>query len=170
MGVCSRPADKQHVVTDTMRLPTFLMVVNLLSIRTVRGSGLDFERREATKQIYLGAVTCNQFHISSSLRQLSPCEPREKVIAVSWPNFTSIDHVSPSHVTVLRCSGGCHTNHQSCVASKKKKRQVAVMFGKCKHVNGGRCKKECNSMEVEDETECQCGCRGKKDECSENQE
>lgn len=115
-------------------------------------------------------MTCNKVHISSSLRQLSPCEPREKVIAVSWPNFTSVDHVSPSHVTVLRCSGGCHTNQQSCVASKRKKRQVAVMFGKCKHVNGGRCKKECNSVEVEDETECQCSCRGKKDECSENQE
>merc|ERR1711915_982257 len=170
MGVSTRPSVIKHVVKETIMFSTYPLALMIQSIVTVSASGPEFERREAAKQIYLGVVTCNKDHISSSLRELSPCEPREKVIAVSWPNYTTVDHVSPSHVPVLRCSGGCHTNHQSCVATKKKKRQVAVMFGKCKHVNGGRCKKECNSMEVEDETECQCGCRGKKDECSENQE
>merc|ERR1711915_529703 len=95
---------------------------------------------------------------------------REKVIAVSWPNYTTVDHLSPSHVTVLRCSGGCDTNHQSCVASRKKSRQVAVMLGRCKQENRGRCEKECNSVQVEDEVECECGCRRKREECLENQE
>ena len=104
------------------------------------------------------------------MRELSPCEPREKVIAVAWPNFTSVDHVSPSHVTVLRCSGGCHTDHQSCVALKKKRRKVAVMLGKCQQVNGGRCGKECTSVEIEDEVECGCGCRRQSEECSVYQE
>ena len=115
-------------------------------------------------------MTCSKNHISSSLSELSPCEPREKVISVAWPNFTSVDQVSPSHVTVLRCSGGCHTDHRSCVASRTKNRKVAVMLGKCNKVNGGRCEKVCTTLEVEDETECECGCRRKMDECTEYQE
>merc|ERR1719244_2250434 len=150
--------------------PTNPIVLMILSLRIVQCTGPDFARREAAKQIYLGVVTCNKDHISSSLRELSQCEPREKVIAVSWPNHTTVDHVSPSHVTVLRCSGGCHTNHQSCVASRKKSRQVAVMLGRCEQENRGRCEKECNSVQVEDEVECECGCRQKREECLENQE
>merc|ERR1719300_307145 len=125
-----------------MMVPTYPIVLMILSLRTVQCSGPDFERREAAKQIYLGSVTCTKEHISSSLRELSPCKPRDKVIAVSWPNHTSVDQVSPSHVTVLRCSGGCHTNYQACVASRKSQRQVAVMLGKCNQVVGGKCEKE----------------------------
>merc|ERR1719419_1409597 len=52
----------------------------------------------------------------------------------------------------------------------KSQRQVAVMLGKCNQVVGSKCDKECTSLQVEDEIECQCGCRTQKDECLENQE
>ena len=73
-----------------------------------------------------------------------------------WPNNTDIQQLSPSHVVVRRCSGGCHSS-RSCVASVRKVREVSVMMAKCP-VAGGKCEKQCASLEVEDEVECECGC------------
>jgi len=109
---------------------------------------------------YLPPTTCSQAHISNSLRGEAPCHPRDKVIKVPWPNNTDVHRVTPTHVTVRRCSGGCHQDHQSCVASMTRVREVQVILGKCP-VSGGKCEKECASVEVEDEVECNCGCRKK---------
>ena len=79
-----------------------------------------------------------------------------QVIPVPWPNNTDIQQLSPSHVVVRRCSGGCHSS-RSCVARVRKVREVAVMMAKCP-VAGGKCEKQCASLEVEDEVECECGC------------
>ena len=79
-----------------------------------------------------------------------------QVIAVPWPNNTDIQQLSPSHVVVRRCSGGCHGS-RSCVAGATKVRSVSVMLARCP-VGGGKCEKQCASLEVEDEVECQCGC------------
>ena len=73
-----------------------------------------------------------------------------------WPNNTDIQQLSPSHVVVRRCSGGCHSS-RSCVAGATKVRSVSVMMAKCP-VAGGKCEKQCASLEVEDEVECECGC------------
>ena len=73
-----------------------------------------------------------------------------------WPNNTDVHQLSPSHVVVRRCSGGCHGS-SSCVPVTTRVRRVSVMMGKCP-VAGGKCDKECASLEVEDEVECQCGC------------
>jgi len=53
------------------------------------------------------------------------------------------------------------------VASLTRVREVQVILGKCP-VSGGKCEKECASVEVEDEVECECGCRKK--ECGEKAE
>ena len=116
---------------------------------------------------FLPATSCSQSHISSSLRGEAPCQPRDKVIKVPWPNNTDVHRVTPTHVTVRRCSGGCHQDHLSCVASLTRVREVQVILGKCP-VSGGKCEKECASVEVEDEVECECGCRRK--ECGEKAE
>lgn len=116
---------------------------------------------------YLPPTTCSKPHISSSLRGSAPCQPRDKVIVVPWPNNTDVHRVTPTHVTVRRCSGGCHQDHQSCVASLTRVREVQVILGKCP-VSGGKCEKECASVKVEDEVECECGCRRK--ECGEKAE
>ena len=86
-----------------------------------------------------------------------------------WPNNTDVHQLTPTHVTVRRCSGGCHQDHQSCVASLTRTREVPVILGKCP-VSGGKCEKECASVEVEDEVECECGCRRKESECGEKHE
>ena len=88
------------------------------------------------------------------------------MIPVPWPNNTDIQQLSPSHVVVRRCSGGCHGS-RSCVAGATQVRKVAVMMAKCP-VAGGKCEKQCASLEVEDEVECECGCRRK--ECGEKAE
>ena len=44
-----------------------------------------------------------------------------------------------------------------------------MILGKCP-VSGGKCEKECASVEVEDEVECECGCRRKESECGEKHE
>ena len=79
-----------------------------------------------------------------------------QVIPVPWPNNTDIHQLSPSHVVVKRCSGGCHTT-ASCVAKTTRTREVSVMMGKCP-VGGGKCDKECATLQVQDEVECECGC------------
>ena len=69
-----------------------------------------------------------------------------QVIAVPWPNNTDIHQLSPSHVVVRRCSGGCHGS-SFCVAVMTRVRQVSVMMGKCP-VGGGKCDKECATLQV----------------------
>ena len=54
------------------------------------------------------------------------------------------------------------------MASSTKKRRVAVLLGRCP-LGGGKCEKECASVEVEDQLECQCGCRQQAEECREDQ-
>ena len=78
------------------------------------------------------------------------------MIPVPWPNNTDVHQLTPSHVVVKRCSGGCH-NSGTCVARVTRVRNVSVMMGKCP-VGGGKCDKECASLQVEDEVECECGC------------
>ena len=78
------------------------------------------------------------------------------MIAVPWPNNTDVQQLSPSHVVVRRCSGGCHSS-RSCVARVRKVREVSVMMAKCP-VAGGKCEKQCARLEVEYEVECECGC------------
>ena len=84
-----------------------------------------------------------------------------QVIPVPWPNNTDTHQLSPSHVVVRRCSGGCHTT-ASCVARVSRVREVSVMLASCP-VAGGKCDKECATLQVEDEAECECGC-GKKEQ------
>ena len=130
-------------------------------------SFLESSPKHEKRSTYLPPTRCSQSHISNSLRGEAPCQPRDKVIKVPWPNNTDVHRVTPTHVTVRRCSGGCHQDHQSCVASLTRVREVQVILGKCP-VSGGKCEKECASVKVEDEVECECGCRRK--ECGEKAE
>ena len=89
------------------------------------------------------------------------------MVKVPWPTNSSYDQLTPSHVTVKRCSGGCHGGSASCVATATSKRkvrtlltkiltsletllQVAVLLARCP-LGGGACDKECATVEVEDE-------------------
>ena len=79
--------------------------------------------------VYVGSSACSQQHVRASLRGLAACVPRDKVIAVPWPNNTDIHRVSPSHVLVRRCSGGCHASGQgSCVATRVQVRVLIIVI------------------------------------------
>ena len=78
-----------------------------------------------------------------------------------WPNNTLVDQLTPSHVTVKRCSGGCYTHQKDCVPANIQKRlgtifiylllksfrTISVMMGRCP-IGGGKCEKECADVEV----------------------
>jgi len=149
-----------------------IQLIIVCSVVIIRTYGDDISessepRAPVKRSSYLPATLCSRDHISSSLRGEAPCQPRDKVIVVPWPNNTDVHQLTPTHVTVKRCSGGCHQDHQSCVAFLTKTREVPVILGKCP-VSGGKCEKECTSVEVKDEVECGCGCRKKQSECGEN--
>jgi len=123
-----------------------------------------------TEASYLPSVTCSRDHVSQSLSSLAPCTPRDKVVKVPWPSNSSYDQLTPSHVTVRRCSGGCHGGLTSCVPTSTQLRKVAVLLARCP-LGGGSCQKECATLEVEDELACGCGCRLEPSSCrSEDQE
>ena len=97
-----------------------------------------------------------------------------QVLKVPWPSNSSYSQLTPSHVVVRRCSGGCHGGLTSCVPTKTDKRKVSVLLARwvwpvvhlvlaldqlrCP-LGGGSCQKECATLEVEDELACGCGCR-----------
>jgi len=116
----------------------------------------------------LSPTTCSSTHISSSLRATAACKPRDKVVKVPWPTNSSYDQLTPSHVTVKRCSGGCHGGSASCVPTATSKRKVAVLLARCP-LGGGACDKECATVEVEDEVACGCGCRLEASSCRSDQ-
>ena len=94
-----------------------------------------------------------------------------------------MDTMTPSHVTVRRCSGGCHSPH-SCVPTTTQKRwssqaltvltevysrRIPVLLGRCP-LGGGTCSKECATLEVDDHTSCSCACRQQEGTCSRDQQ
>ena len=72
--------------------------------------------------------------------------------------------MTPTHVSVLQCGGGCHRGSQGCLAVATRRREVEVMVGKC-GVSVGKCEKECAVVSVTEDTECGCGCEVSLLEC-----
>jgi len=67
--------------------------------------------------------------------------------------------MTPTHVQVYRCGGGCSTSPglTQCVAVLTRSRTIPVMLAKC-GVKAGRCEKECASITVEEDASCECSC------------
>ena len=108
--------------------------------------------------------TCTSRHISSALASNSRCSLHSVVVSLPWPNSTLVQQMTPTHVTVQRCGGGCHGTGQVCTALATKTREVSVMVGKC-GVSVGKCEKECAVVSVTEDTECGCGCEVSLVEC-----
>ena len=73
--------------------------------------------------------------------------------------------VTPSHVTVRRCRGSCPVNRAfSCRAKSSMTRRVPVMMV----VGGfktGLLETVCSSLEATEDTECECGCEVRPEDC-----
>ena len=72
--------------------------------------------------------------------------------------------MTPTHIRVQRCEGGCHQTEHSCTALSTLEKKVPVMFGKC-GLNVGKCEKECAHVTVEEHTACGCACDLRHEEC-----
>ena len=112
--------------------------------------------------------TCSRGQVKTSLSQQASCSPRPVVVRLPWPNTTlvggGVQQMTPTHVSVLQCGGGCHRGSQGCLAVATRRREVEVMVGKC-GVSVGKCEKECAVVSVTEDTECGCGCEVSLVEC-----
>merc|ERR1719192_1003944 len=101
--------------------------------------------------------TCPARHISSALSSNARCRLHTTVVTLPWPNSTLVQQMTPTHVAVQRCAGGCHGVGQGCAALATRQKEVSVMVGKC-GVSVGKCEKECATVTLEEHTKCDCGC------------
>jgi hypothetical protein len=112
---------------------------------------------------------CSNDHIAASLENIEGCKPRPVIIQIPWPNNTNVQQMTPTHVQINRCGGGCHRPGQRCFPTKKKTTEIAVMFGEC-GISTGRCDKWCSHVDVEEDTECECDCEDQEEDCGDVQE
>merc|ERR1711997_670167 len=74
------------------------------------------------KRSYLPPVTCSRNHemsVAKSHRNIQ-CAPKPRLVRLPWPNDTSVHKMTPSHVEVNRCDGGCFHRQQSCLPTRIK--------------------------------------------------
>jgi len=116
------------------------------------------------KSSYIGHSKCSQNHIKNSLQSNIGCKPVPVVLELPWPNNTEIQQMTPTHISVQRCEGGCHQTGHSCIALKTREKKIPVMFGKC-GMSVGKCEKECAHVTVEEHTDCGCACDLMHEEC-----
>ena len=66
--------------------------------------------------------------------------------------------MTPTHVSVQRCEGGCHQYGHSCQPIRTTRTLVPIILARC-GIQSGLCAKECASLEVEEHAECACACQ-----------
>ena len=112
--------------------------------------------------------TCSRSQVKESLGHQASCSPRAVVMRLPWPNSTmvggGVQQMTPTHVAVMQCGGGCHRGSQGCIATATRTREVSVMVGKC-GVSVGKCEKECATVTLEEHTKCGCGCQLDRVDC-----
>ena len=72
--------------------------------------------------------------------------------------------MTPQFIEVKRCGGGCHTQLQSCISTSTTSRQIPVLLSSC-GLSAGLCDKSCATLEIEEDTSCQCDCFQKQRIC-----
>jgi len=107
---------------------------------------------------------CRSNHIKQALHKNIMCKPAPVIVKLPWPNNTDIQQMTPTHIEVLQCNGGCHRNNQGCTATQTVVKKIPVMLGKC-GINTGKCEKECAHVSVEEHTECGCACELRWEDC-----
>jgi len=120
------------------------------------------------KRSYLPPVTCTKNHEMSVIRSKVHCQPRPRLVRLPWPNDTSVHKMTPSHVEVNRCDGGCFHRQQSCLPTRVKKKNIPILLARCT-IHSEKCDKICAEIEVDEHTECGCECKTKRHHCNEKQ-
>jgi len=120
------------------------------------------------KRSYLPPVTCTKNHEMSVVRSKVHCQPRPRLVRLPWPNDTSVHKMTPSHIEVNRCDGGCFHRQQSCLPVRIKKTKIPILLARCT-IHSEKCDKICAEVEVDEHTECGCECKVKRHHCNEKQ-
>jgi len=147
-------------------------VLRLLVSLVLEGSLTNGCTEEVVTASYNAQPSCSGGHIGKALKAQAKCEPRMVVMVLPWPNSTmvggGVQQMTPTHVAVMQCDGGCHRGSQGCIATATRTREVSVMVGKC-GVSVGKCEKECASVTLEEHTKCGCGCQIDRGQCERDQ-
>jgi len=120
------------------------------------------------KRSYLPPVTCTRTHELNAVRSKVHCSPRLRLIRLPWPNDTSIHKMTPSHVEVNRCAGGCNHRQQSCLPTRVRKKKIPVLLAQCS-IHSEKCDKTCAEVEIDEHIECGCECKIKRHHCNAKQ-
>jgi len=120
------------------------------------------------KRSFLPPVTCTKDHELGAVRAKVHCQPRPRLVRLPWPNDTSVHKMTPSHVEVNRCSGGCFHRQQSCLPTRVKKKKIPVLLAQCA-IHSSKCDKICAEVEIDEHTDCGCECKIKRHHCNEKQ-
>ena len=141
------------------------LLASLVTILGLVSADCDSPMDEAT---FGDFRTCSRSQVKESLGHQASCSPRAVVMRLPWPNSTmvggGVQQMTPTHVTVMQCGGGCHRGSQGCIATSTRTREVSVMVGKC-GVSVGKCEKECATVTLEEHTKCGCGCQLDRVDC-----
>ncbi|XP_059098408.1 uncharacterized protein LOC131892607 [Tigriopus californicus] len=121
------------------------------------------------KRSYLPPISCTDDHEMEALQSKVHCQPRPRVVHLPWPNDTSFHQMTPSHVEVKLCDGGCFHRKQSCLPLQTKKIKIPVLLARCT-IHSRKCEKTCSEVEVEEHTLCGCECKIKRHHCNDKQE
>ena len=107
-----------------------LIVTLVLEVSLTKGC-----TEEAVTASYTAQPSCSGGHIGKALKAQAKCEPRMVVVQLPWPNSTmvggGVQQMTPTHVAMMQCDGGCHRGSQGCIATATRTREVSVMVGKC---------------------------------------
>ena len=129
--------------------PESILLVLLVTLKYSLTSGCT---EESVSAKYSAQGSCSGSHIGKALKAQAKCEPRMVVVQLPWPNSTmvggGVQQMTPTHVALMQCDGGCHRDSQGCIATATRTREVSVMVGKC-GVSVGKCEKECATVTLE---------------------
>lgn len=101
--------------------------------------------------------SCPNDHMSEAVTSSYYCQPIQKILKLNMPQNISFTQMSPSHISVNQCGGGCHNTDHSCVSISKIFKTIPVILSRC-GLSSGRCTKVCAIATVTEDTRCQCQC------------
>jgi len=102
-------------------------------------------------------MVCTKDHITEALKSASHCRPLPKVVKLEMPGNGSFTQMTPQHVELNLCGGGCHSTAHSCISTGKTVRHVPVLLSTCGLLSG-TCHKTCSFVQLEEDSSCSCGC------------
>jgi len=109
---------------------------------------------------------CQASEVQAANNAKPACEPRPTIEYLQDPNdLRRGSTLHPDQILVQKCSGSCLDNnmYQSCIASRKQSRTIQVVEQQM--TARGLGDEQCREMEVEDDLECECGCRISEEDC-----